>query len=495
MRSLLPSLLLTIATSAPLLAGTGTWASAVTGSKIAYTTLKPEHPLTDQNGKYMTIVYLENLNVPCIGQNSNEADVDALLAEGYHVIRLDYAGDERATSPTLNRDISAINDDLNDGNMCKLSNLSTNRSYVLFEGYRIKRDVGYYLDDPSVYNWPGSAYSQSRGDSLYMDIIYPANPREAVPVVLSFSYANSYATVSNGKVTDAHRHQRLFLGYTLSMFDDTVLEGAPARGMAWAIADHPKYCDWGQGKPQGGANKDYGAIETNPDAARKVKSAIRTLRTVGQQLGLSGEVGIYGFSRGSTAGSLAIGDRVVDDFRDATRGCCPEADDRVQAAILGPGVFDYTLLPSALNEYRHATAVWGSLSANRDRWLTQGGAYLCQTKATAPTLFFYNQDDEAYYATQVNTLHQHLAKLGVDTDLLRDYGVGHSVPTDTASLRRIYDFLSLHLHAAPQSLTVPTRADATVRTCYDLFGRRVIGRPSNVPIIDPNVSKRAIVTK
>lgn len=476
-------------------AATGTWSSPLLGTKITYSTVKPSAPLKDQNGKYMTIVYLENLNVPRIGQNPNDQDVQALADQGYHVIRLDYQQDERATSPGLNRDIIAINDDLNDGSMCGLSSLSTIRSYVLLEGYTIRRDVGYYQDDPTVYNWPGSPYTESPGDSLYMDIVYPANPIHEVPVVLSFSYANSYATVSGGKVTDAHRHQRLFLGYTLSMFDDSVLEGAPARGLAWAIADHPKYCDWGQGKPQGGANKDYGAIETNPDAARKVKSAVRTLRAVGRELGLSGQVGIYGFSRGATAGSLAIGDRKVDDFCEASRGCYASTDDDVQAAVLGPGVFDFTLLPSSLNEHRHATAVWGSLATHRALWQSQGGAYLCQTAATAPTLFFYNTTDEAYYATQITSLRTLLDSLGVATDLIQDFGKGHAVPNDSTSLAHIYDFLAQHLSAPRQALT-PLHADPLHSAfCYDLFGRRLAARPTNVPFLIPNVSKRITVTK
>ena len=41
----------------------------------------------------------------------------------------------------------------------------------------------------------------------------------------------------------------------------------------WAVCDHPKYCDWGQGKYTGGGNKSLGAIEVNPDAAIQ---AIRT---------------------------------------------------------------------------------------------------------------------------------------------------------------------------------------------------------------------------
>ena len=463
--------LLLLAITPVLYAGTGQWTSPTLSSNIPYTTLSPTDPLKDRNGKFMTIVYLENLGFKKISQHSNDDDVQAMVDEGYRVIRLDYQGNAKAISPGINQDIISINDQLNKGSMCGFSSISPIRSYILMEGYRIRRDVSYYLDDPTVYNWPGSPYTESQGDSLYMDIIYPTSPSTPVPVLLSFSYSNSYATLTGGKLTDEHYHQRLFLGYTLSIFDDSILEGAPAHGIAWAIADHPKYCDWGQGKPQGGNNKDYGSIETNPDAVRKVKSAVRTLRSVGESLGLNGEIAIFGFSRGATAGSLAIGNLDVPEFQDASRGLYPDANDHVQAAILGPGVFDYTLLPQGRNEYKHATAVWGDLSSHREEWEKQGGSYLCTSSSTAPTLFFYNSTDDTYYGTQVNTLKDKLEQLNVDTDLIKDFSNGHAVPNDASSLQKIYDFLTSHL-SAPETLETIESTPSTqhLHCSFDIQG-------------------------
>jgi hypothetical protein len=136
------------------------------------------------------------------------------------------------------------------------------------EGYRISRDISYYRDDPTVYNYP-DAYKTTAGDSLYLDLVYPANPSKPVPVLVTFSYSNSFATASNGKLTDANKHKRMYLPYFWGAFNDSFVEGASAVGFAWAVCDHPKYCDWGQGKFTGGGNKSLGAIEVNPDAARK----------------------------------------------------------------------------------------------------------------------------------------------------------------------------------------------------------------------------------
>lgn len=228
-------------------AGTGNWPSKVTGGNIVFTTTEANSPSKDYSGKYLTVVYLENLGFEKIGGNSNETDVDWLLNQGYRVIELNYANHANAVSPKINADIIAINDAIFAGSFCGFNNCSQYRSYILFEGYRIARDVPYFLNDPTVYNRPSEYYEHY---PLNMDIIYPANSAVTVPAVLSFSYSNSY-------VGDANVNQRLNLGNTLAGFNDSFLEGAPANGIAWAIADHPKFCSWGNGKPVDGPNDAY----------------------------------------------------------------------------------------------------------------------------------------------------------------------------------------------------------------------------------------------
>ncbi|WP_163716829.1 alpha/beta hydrolase family protein [Mangrovibacterium lignilyticum] len=428
-------------------ASTGNRANEATGEEIRVTATDAQSPALDYDGNPMTVVYLENLGFEKIGKNSNDEDVAWLLSQGYRVIELDYAHHAKAIAPTINKDIIAINDSIAAGSFCGYSDCSHYRSYVLFEGYRLARDVPYFVDDPTVYNTPAE---YTVGDSLYMDLVYPANPSVAVPVILSFSYSNSYATWDSDKkmLTAANQNQRLKLDYTLAGFNDSFLEGAPANGIAWAIADHPKYCSWGKGKPKDGPNDAYKSYETNPDAAQKVKSAIRTLRVWGDQLGLSGKIGIFGFSRGSTAGSMAIGDRTVPQFENA--GFNIGTSDDVQAAALGPGVFDYTLIYDASddgdkNMEARCPWVWGPLADNYQHWKTMGSEYLVETSATAPVLFFYNTDDEIYYQDQVAHLKAKLDSLGVPTSSLIDYGTGHAIPQTEASLTALYAFFKQHL--------------------------------------------------
>ena len=429
-------------------AASGKWTSITTGTEINYTIKEPTTPILDYSGKHITVVYLENLGFKKLGRNSNATDVAWLLSQGYRVIELNYDKNYKAISPNINQDIIAINDAIAAGSFCGLRDCSINQSYVLFEGYRIARNLPYFKDNPSIYNTPAEYIT---GDMLHMDIIYPANTKKKVPLILSFSYSNSYATYDSkkGMLTDANKDQRLYLPYSLAGFNDSVLEGAPANGMAWAIADHPKYCPWGKGKPINGANDTYKSYEANPDAAQKVKSAIRTIRAMESQLGLSGKIGIYGFSRGSTAGSMAVGDKVVPEIENA--GFNLGFPDDIQAAALGPGVFDYTQIYNTLNDgdsnlEKLCPKVWGPLESNHNLWQTMGSSYLVATSATAPVFFFYNTDDDLYYQDQIKHLKTKLDSLHVPTDTLVNYGKGHAIPQTSTSLTKLYTFFKQYLN-------------------------------------------------
>ena len=434
--------------SATSWASSGNWTSKATGSSLNYKVTEAGSPIMDYFGHYLTVVYLENLNFQKIGGNSNATDVAWLNSQGYRVIELDYQNNEKAVTPMINEDIIAINDAIASGSFCGKSNCSRYRSYVLFEGYRIARDISYFKDDPTVYNKP-SEYTE--GDSLRMDIVYPANASVTVPVILSFSYCNSYATYDGDKkkLIDVNKDQRLNLGNTLAGFNDSFLEGAPANGIAWAIADHPKYCPWGGGKPGGGPNDAYKSYQVNPDAAQKVKSAVRTLRVKSANLGLSGKIGIYGFSRGSDAGSMAVGDRNVPEFENT--GLNIGISDDVQAAALGPGVFDFTIVYDNKDDgdgnlEGRCPWVWGPLKDNYAKWESMGSAYLAETSETAPVFFFYNTDDQPYYMDQVTHFKNKLDLLGVPTSTLVNYGTGHSVPQTDTSLTKLYNFFKQYLN-------------------------------------------------
>lgn len=423
----------------PMIAKAAFWQSETTGTALACKVLEPKTPVVDYSGKVMTVVYLTNLACEKIGQYSNEENISWLSSQGYRVVVLDYKHHERSKSPYLNLDIIALNKALNNGTFCGMDGISTDRAYILFEGYRIKRDVAYYLDDPKVYNYP-KEYSETEGDSLYMDIVYPANPSRELPTILSFSYSNSYAGTEKEGYSEKYRHKRMFLGYTFSMFSDSFLEGAPAVGVAWAIADHPKYCDWGRGNRIDGKQKEYGSIQINPDAARKVRSAIRTLHGTGRTLGLGESVMLYGFSRGSTAASLAIGDLPNKEWLEDVRGLFPEESAEIQKAFLGPGIFDYSKTLAESREYRNMSVYCSSQPSPAKAWEQQGGARSIKN-GCVPCFLFYNSSDDAEYGRQMDNLIELLKSTGSEYELLKDYGKGHSVPQQLSDLERMYRFL------------------------------------------------------
>lgn len=455
MKKITLSFVIILSAIANAFAATGTWTSNAIGKSITYKTSEASKPAKDASGKYMTVVYLENLSCEKIGQNSNSEDVAWLLDKGYRVIELDYAHDAKAVSPYLNLDIQAINYALYKGtSIFGYTNISQDRMYVLFEGYRIQRDVSYYLDDPTVYNYP-DAYSTMKGDSLYLDVVYPANPSKAVPTVLTFSYSNSYPGTANEGYTTKYQHKRMFNGYHWGQFNDSFCEGAPAVGCAWAVADHPKYCDWGRGNRKGGAQKEFGAIEINPDAARKVRAAIRTVRGFGKQVGLGNDIALYGFSRGSTAASLAIGDNPFEEWTQTDRSVTAYANESsdIQVAFLGPGIFDYSKMTPTKNEYVHMNVLANSTSDPKSAWMQQGGATAIKNTAV-PCFLFYNPNgktgvaDDAEYKIQMDYLMGLLDNKRVTYETLFDYGNGHSVPQTTEDLTKMYRFLESYVAPA-----------------------------------------------
>jgi len=475
-------------------AGTGTWNSTAIGTAVTYSTSKASGTQAkDYSGKPMTVVYLENLGFQKIGQNSNAEDVAWLRSQGYQVIELDYAKHEKAVSPTINLDIISINTALSSGSFCGCTT-SADRSYILMEGYRIQRDIAYYWDDPTVYNFP-TDYASTPGDSLYMDLIYPANPSMSVPTLVTFSYSNSSAGDSKNNLTDANKHKRMFLGYTWGQFKDSFVEGVSAVGMAWAICDHPKYCEWGRGCKLGGGVKSYGSIEVNPDASRKVKSAIRTVRGVGKELGLNDQVAVTGFSRGSTASSLAVGDKDVAELEDASRGRFPEESSHVQCAVLGPGMFDYEHLLEGSNESNNMKTY---LTDHSDANLAmQGAVYTIETNATAPVLFFYNQDDyykdnnknaEGLYSTQAKYMKAKLDNLGVYNETITGYSTGHAVPQNPEILKQMYDFLQKYMSTIPLKIKkVKGRRHHHRQASTDLQGRPIEDNMSGLAVNDGKI--------
>jgi len=407
------------------------WTSAATGGAITATVTEP-NPVVSPPA---LIVYLKNLSCERIGLEPDASILASFTTNGCRVVTLDYAGNVNATAPFLNADVLKIRNEIGTGVFPGSTGLNAakNKCYILCEGYRLMRNVPYYLNDPTVYSGSDS------NAELHMDIAYPSQPSRAVSIVLEFSTSNSYF----GNEDDRMNNANAFTGTT-----DTILEGAPAAGIAWAMADHPKYRAWG-------SPTLYSGFEVNPDSIKKVRSAVRVLREVGATVGLSGNIAIHGFSRGATAGSLGAGDLAVAGIDSA--GYSTALSGRVQAVLLGSGIYDYlhsggttTGDPSGtqVDIYNRFVTAWGPTASNLALWQTEGAPYYMATAATAPVFLSYNTDDGTFYPYQAQLMDAKLTSLGVLHQVVTGTG-GHHVTTNSTTLMAIYDFFKAHTNALP----------------------------------------------
>ena len=408
-----------------------TWTSATVGGAIT-ATVTEANPVVSQPA---LLIYLKNLSCERVGQEPDASILASFTSNGFRVVVLDYTNNVNATSPFLNADVLKIRNDIGTGVFPGSTGLNATKSkcYILCEGYRLMRNVPYYLNDPTVYS------GSDTNAQLHMDIAYPSQPSRAVPIVMEYSTANSYFGNEDDRMDDANA----FTGTT-----DTILEGAPAAGIAWAMADHPKYQNWG-------SPKLYSGFEVNPDTIKKVRSSVRVLREVGATVGLSGNIMIHGFSRGSTAGSMAVGDLAVPAIDSA--GYSTALSSRVQTVLLGSGIYDYSHSGgtttgdpngTAVDIYSRFVTAWGTTSTNLAQWQTEGALYYMATAASSPVFLSYNTDDAAFYPYQAQLMAAKLVSLGVSHQVVTGTGM-HHVTTNATTLTAIYNFFKAHNNALP----------------------------------------------
>lgn len=453
---LLPGILFTVLNTG---AHAVPWTSSATGGAITATVIEPNPVVATP----ALVVYLKNLTCERIGQEPDASIIASFTANGYRVVQLDYAAHVKATAPFLNADVLKIRNEIGATTFPGSTGLvaAKNKCYILCEGYRLMRNMPYFLNDRTVYNG-----AETTNVELRMDIAYPSQPSRGVPVVMEYSCSNSY----NGNLDDRMNNGNAFTG-----INDTILEGAPGAGIAWAMADHPKFREWGQPKANG---YNFASFETNSDKDRnvnydtikKVRSSVRVLREVGATLGLSGNIALHGFSRGASAGSLGIGDLAVPAIDSA--GYSTSLSGRAQAVLLGSGIYDYSHsggtatgdpAGSEVNLYGAASGfvvAWGQPASNPTLWQLQGAPYYMATAASAPVFLSYNTDDGTYYPYQAQLMEAKLASLGVPYQKATGTG-GHKVTTTPSTLTAIYDFFKTH------SKTPPNKPGKTLLGNYD----------------------------
>jgi hypothetical protein len=232
--------------------------------------LLPDKPDANSAGPIPTIVYLKNLSIPRLGRDSDDSIIQSLLNVGDQVLVLDYAKNPKAISPEINADMLELRQEMGGKKKTLLADdhVDPIHVFILPEGFQLKRDVEFARDGSRV---------------LAMDIEYPSNPAEPVPTLMEITCDNT---------------NRMSC-FSLLFCHDTLFDGGAAAGFAVAMIDHPVPPPY------------KGIDDPMPQCIYRLKAAVRTLRWIGPQFNMSGQIGAVGFSRGGPMAALlaVTGDR------------------------------------------------------------------------------------------------------------------------------------------------------------------------------------------
>jgi hypothetical protein len=268
----------------------------------------------------------------------------------------------------------------------------SNRLFILPEGFQLRENVEFARDGDRV---------------LAMDIMYPAKSAKPVPLLMEITCDN-VNRMGSGSLLFCH---------------DTLLEGATAAGFAVAMVDHP-------------VRPPYKGIDDPmPECIERMKLAVKKLREVGPELGISEKIGAIGFSRGAPFAAILAGQ--------GGQG----GQGGVQAALVHGNRFDYLdLLPNdpMLGRFERA---WGKRDENRDKWLAHGAVQYLSPKA-APMFLNTSAAESPEYRDGLAKFDAELTKRHIEHVYQVDQdGRGHRISTDPKTLAKIYQFFHQHLDA------------------------------------------------
>lgn len=371
------------------------WSSTLSNCSPQLTIVAP----TNTNSALPVVVWLENLAGPTRRMESDTKTLSAFTSEGYLVLRVDYARHPQARVPFLNRDLGKLRDDLRARTLLAGFKLDDAHIFIVPEGCRLRRDVIFYRKEKRT---------------LALDLIYPAAPKQPVGTIIEFSCDN----------------QNRFGNTSLSICSDTILDAFATEGFAVAMADHP-------------VAAPYKGLDPMPDCARKIKAAVRMLRTQGRTLGLNGKIAPVGFSRGSGMALMLATTEGMADFDGF--GEHPNTSSAVQGAVVMSGRFTYLDLLSQDKMIPRYAAVWGDRERHLEVWRRHGALdYL--TTATDPLFLTINCTESPEALHQMAVLRKRLTELGNKFEFHLDAEPrGHKVTLDPLILAAMNRYLHTRL--------------------------------------------------
>jgi acetyl esterase/lipase len=377
------------------------WESVAVGRPLKREAFVPEGGAEGSSAQ--TVVYLFNLAAPRVGRESDAAIVGAFLEEGYQVIAIDYEGSPESRQPFINADILKVREEVLFGSYDSPRPIDQTALFIVPSGHRVRRDVLY----------------DTGGLKRGLDIVYPTNPAYPAGALLEFSCDNA---------------ERMG-NYSMVAIRDSLLEGAATEGHAVAMADHP----WAFG---------YAGIDPMPDSARRAKAAVRALRAVGPQLGLSGDIVTMGFSRGSGVALMTATTFETDQFDAfyANQG----VDASIQGAVIFAGRFSYTDLLPEDEDMGTYVSYWGPIEQNYATYEAHSALSYLQSAPAHPFFLSINSGEEADAQNQMQVLRNRLTELGATFTYLPDMdGAGHKLPIDADLVTAFGAFLGDSLWPDP----------------------------------------------
>ena len=254
--------------------------------------------------------------------------------------------------------------------------------YIIPQGYTIDRKV---------------RIGKVNEKAVRMDVIYPSEPIESVPLVLQ---------VTSGRTRGKWINERASYVY-----------GFLTTGYAGAIMD------WNATGP---------GVVPDGDVFPE-KRAARLLRARAEDWNLSGLLGVTGHSKGSSrAGKAAF----INEDLEANRGSYSDQSDRFQVALLSAG--------------RHASEFL------IEDGLTNPMSQTNKSLKEISTLNFVSPDDppvflsigaldEPYRVAQMKRLADKLDEVGVEHRIVIQEGMGHEYNSDPEVVKEIYKFFDRYL--------------------------------------------------
>lgn len=321
----------------------------------------------------VTVVELAGLTNRSVDRSISDEARRRHLASGARFIRLDYGGQSAAQFPEICQDIAKLRSELLQGAGIAPWVADANRVFIVPEGFGLMIDVEYFADEQRP---------------LALDLAYPlsGNAEASAPCLLEFSCDN-VDRMGN---------------YSLVACRDTLLEGFATLGYAIAMADHP-------------VAPPYKGIDLFPESELRVRQAPVVVRRLANSLGLSGKIGVVGFSRGSGMALLLAGESRAEDWG-------------ADAAVILSGRFSYLELLEGDHMLARYEKAWGARQDFSERWREHGA--LDRIGAPAIPLFLsINSGEDEHAQFQMRRLRERLSEAGHTFAFVPDEdGRGHKVP-------------------------------------------------------------------